>query len=682
MRHSAHLPRVRARMIIALVLAAVGSAIPLSLSAQVRPDTLAPDTVFTVEGVTVKGMRQATTSGGVAGIVTLPSALPIPPAASIEDALRKMPFILVRKNSRGMAEISVRGSESRQVAILLDGVPLTLAWDHRTDPAVLPVMGAQNITFVRGLPSILGGPNVLGGIVEVNLGRGSGNGGETDAIRAALGADDAGYKAASLSGVKTTHSGNGTFTMRAGAGLRSSDGVALSGDVNDPASEDNLRTNSDIEELNAFGALRWASNLGHWVSLSATGFTAERGVPPELHVQEPRLWRYPKQWQTVAALSAGTGPKSTPLGVGDLEASVGLNGGRQDIEAFETLDYDRVVETESGDDRTITARVLGNHSLTGDSKLRAAASYADVNHTETIDGTERNKYRQRLWSIGTELEWWLPASTNFSMGVALDGADTPETAGRTPLGTLSAWGARVGLSTNAVREDVQLHAAASTRARFPALRELYSGALGRFEPNPDLVPERLLAAEVGMTLKRRGIEIQTAVFRHELSDAVVRTTTPERMYRRINRDLITSTGVELFVGASISGAELHGDIMLQNVTVVDPAAGTGPIQPEHMPKFKAGLEVTAPVFLGITGLTSVRHTGDQYCVHPDLGTDIELNGKTGIDLGLRRNWHVGAGLWNAIRTTVSLDNIADAAVFDQCGMPQPGRTMRVGIEMF
>jgi hypothetical protein len=26
-----------------------------------------------------------------------------------------------------------------------------------------------------------------------------------------------------------------------------------------------------------------------------------------------------------------------------------------------------------------------------------------------------------------------------------------------------------------------------------------------------------------------------------------------------------------------------------------------------------------------------------------------------------------------------MDNITDAAIFDQCGLPQPGRTVRVGV---
>ena len=664
-----------------LLLVTVTTFQPDSLVAQERPDSIRPDTVFTVGGLVVTALRRTTVAGGASGIIAFPESLAIEPVATFEDALRKLPFVLVRQNSRGMAEISVRGSESRQVAVLLDGVPLTLAWDHRTDPAVIPLMGVRDLTLVRGLPSVLSGPNVLGGVVEVDLGRG-GFRDDRDDLRASVSVDNVGYRAVGASGVQVSDLSSGHLVFRAGAGFRSRDGFALPSAVVDPSSEENLRTNSDVEEVNGFGAIRWESYRGSWISLSTSGFRAERGVPPELHVQEPRLWRYPNEWHAVAALSAGTGQRSTPWGMGDLEASVGFNGGRQDIEAFGSLDYDEVVETESGDDRNLTLRLLGEHTLTSRGQLRAALSYADVNHTETLDEVERNEYRQRLWSLASETAWNLPKTTQLTVGVALDGADTPESGGKPPLGRLWAWGGRVGVSTLMLNQDVQLHASVSTRARFPALRELYSGALGRFEPNPDLDPERLNAAELGATFKRSGIEVQAALFRHELRDAVVRTSTPEGQYRRINRDMINSTGIELLLGGSYAGAEIQGDIMLQHVTVEDPAATSGPTRPEHMPEFTAGLDLHASLPLGFRGLAGLKHTGDQYCVHPELDTDVALDGKTRIDLGLRRDWQVGQGLWSDIRTTLSLDNLADVAVFDQCGMPQPGRTVRLGIEVF
>jgi outer membrane receptor for ferrienterochelin and colicin len=127
-----------------------------------------------IEGLTVFGMHPLTTQGGSSAIRAVLDSLPIPAACNLEQVLRSLPAIHVRTNSRGEAEISVRGSESRQVAGLLDGVPLTLSWDGRTDVSVIPVGSLQQATLVRGLSTLLSGPNVLGGAIEFETGAAGG----------------------------------------------------------------------------------------------------------------------------------------------------------------------------------------------------------------------------------------------------------------------------------------------------------------------------------------------------------------------------------------------------------------------------------------------------------------------------------------------------------------------------
>ena len=45
------------------------------------------------------------------------------------------------------AEVSARGSDSRQVAVLVDGVPITLAWDARADVSVIPATATAKVSF-------------------------------------------------------------------------------------------------------------------------------------------------------------------------------------------------------------------------------------------------------------------------------------------------------------------------------------------------------------------------------------------------------------------------------------------------------------------------------------------------------------------------------------------------------
>jgi iron complex outermembrane recepter protein len=304
-----------------------------------------------------------------------------------------------------------------------------------------------------------------------------------------------------------------------------------------------------------------------------------------------------------------------------------------------------------------------------------------VTYDEQIDEDAPLRYRQRLWSAGTEAEWELPALTQLSGGVVVDGASTPESGDKPPLGALSTWGARVGVATEAL-EPVRLHAAVSRRARFPALRELYSGALGRFEPNPGLKPERLFGAEAGVTATRSGVELQGVLFHHRLADAIVRVPVGDNMLRRENRDGIRSTGVELLGEWQRGGLSLQGDATLQQIRVLDPSVSSGERHPEHNPEVRVGADVGVPLPLRLRGLAAVRYTGRQYCVNPDLEQTVALDAQTRVDLGMDRSWTLrGAGVLQTLRAALALDNVGDRAVYDQCGMPQPGRTLRLSLEL-
>ncbi|MBA3553325.1 MAG: TonB-dependent receptor [Gemmatimonadales bacterium] len=271
--------------------------------------------------------------------------------------------------------------------------------------------------------------------------------------------------------------GAGTLSLRGGIGYRTRDGIPLSGDVRDPAARHGLRSNSDLDHADGFVALRWQNQTGRYVGLTATGYRARLGVPPELHLSEPRLWRYPSASRTLALFSAGTGPASTPFGLGSLELAAGANSGSSELESFENSSYETVVGREAGEELTLNARLFGHHSLPGYGELRAALTGVEVRYDERLDGAAPDRYRQRLLSGGLEVQWPVLGGGLVGGGLVHDRATTPEAGGKPPLGTLSAWGWRLGATSPELGNGVRLHASVSRRARFPSLRELYSGAI-------------------------------------------------------------------------------------------------------------------------------------------------------------------------------------------------------------
>jgi len=659
--------------------------------AQEPTGTIRGDSVFRIEMIRVETARPVTTAGGASAVEVNLDSLRVAPVSTVADVLRELPLVQVRTNSRGEVQFALRGSgtDTRQAAVLVDGIPLTLGWDARTDLSVIPTTAARTLTLTRGAPSVLYGPNALGGVVMIGVAS-TLDADEGSSVEIGSSIDHTGGHALSAAGTAPVIVPGGTLVMRGGVGYRKRDALLRADDVpvTWPGEEDEL-PNSDLRQVDGFFGARYTADGGAWLSLSTFGFDAERGVLPELHSGDPRLWRYPNVSRIVAGVSGGTGIRNAiGGGTGDLEAAIGLDFGDTDIDSYSTLAYDELDGRERGDDRTVTLRLLGDHSLGESSNLSGAFTWAEITHDERIDDEPVVRYRQRLWSAALESTIRLGdlgglRDARLTLGGVLDGADTPETGGRPEQEALSAWGARVGATAVAADGALLLHAAASRRARFPALRELYSGALGRFEPNPDLEPERLVVGELGATLRVGPGEVQAVGFTHRLSDAVVRVSTPNGNFQRVNRDEMRSYGVELLALFPIGALQIAADATFQDVELRDPTTPEDEDEPEYQPAFVAGLNVSAPLFERVEGAVQLRHTGRQYCVNPDVGGNEELDAWTRVDAQLSRGFDLRrAGLLSRGQVTLALDNATDSALYDQCGLPQPGRTLRLQVRLF
>lgn len=679
--------------------------VALPASAQV-PDSLPPsgglpDSIVLAEmRISIARPRLAQTGGSGSIRLDLDS-MHVIAAPRLEDVLRRMPLIQIRMNSRGEAQPALRGADSRQIAVLVDGVPITLGWDHRTDLSIVPLTAARSVNLLRGASSVLYGPNVLGGVVEIDVVRGASRISAPIPMSVSVGLDDTGATSASVSGGRLTDFESGQWLVHAGFGFRDRSGFALPDLADSDPSEtmrlvdpqdDALRLNSDFTQFDAFVASRYLSGGGAWGSITLSGLQAERGVPPEVHETSPRLWRYPIQNRLFAAISAGSGQRMTRWGEGDVEASVGIDVGSFEIQSFESLAFQAVEKIERGDDRTLTLRILADHTLGSNGDLRSALTYGDVSHTETLEPGGISDYRQRLWSLALETEWRLGGllgveplrGTRVSMGVVADGSDTPRTGGKPSVGRLGDWGMHLGLSSVRAGGKVVFHSGLSRRARFPSLRELYSGALGRFLPNPELRPEVQWSGELGATLNTRRFDVQVVGFRQVLRDGIVRVrvdTEGGSRFQRVNRARVQSTGLELIGSGDAGPVRFTADFTFQRTWLygVDGVRVT----PEYEPRFFSRLDLSAPLFASIQGAVGYRYQAEQFCVSgsPD-GVD-RLSPNQSFDADLRRSFPLaGSNSLRKLDVSIGLSNIGNGAIFDQCGLPQAGRTLRIQLRLF
>ena len=650
--------------------------------------------VMNVRGIRVEVPRPATTAGGSSAVEVSLDSLRALAAPTMEEFLRRMPLMQIRANSRGEAQPSLRGAEDRQIAVLLDGIPLTVGWDHRTDLSIIPLTAVRHMTLLRGLSSMLHGPNVLGGAVDFDVARGAGIQEAPAAARGSASVDQEGGTAVeAILGTRLERDFS-SWVVRAGGGYRDRPGVPLPDGASTDASlrqpfvadADGLRLNSDRTQADGFVSARYQGIGGAWFSGLATGFTADRGVTPEAHIDDPRLWRYPEQNRAFLAVSGGTGERSTAAGSGDLEFSFGFDRSTTEIDEYDSALYRTIVDGERGESTTLTTRVLGDHTL-GSGEIRTAATYTNVDHDESFDDGSSFAYQQRLWSLGAEVE--LPSAgwfglgdsgeTRWTAGVAIDGASTPQSGDKPPLGTLWEWGVRGGATAAGHDGNVLYHAGFSRRTRFPSLRELYSGALGRFEPNPDLSPETLTAVETGITFSRDYGQAQLVGFHQRLTDGIVRvsvdTPTGSRL-QRVNRDRVVSTGVELLLSGTAGRFSYGGDLTMQRVRIEDPLVPDGDDRAEYEPTVSGKLTLSVFTPGDAQATAFLRFRGSQFCQNQELGGLDSIDSSTSIDVELRRSFGTGRQGGPSFQGIVGVDNVGDTLVFDQCGLPQPGRILR------
>ncbi len=673
--------------------------LPASISAQDGRDSVRVDSTrvarqYDLEGLTISVPRPALTTGGSSAVEIRLDSLRSVPAPTLEQVLRGMPLLVIRQNSRGEAQPSIRGSEERQIGILMDGVPLTLGWDHRTDLSIIPLTAAQGVRLVRGLSSVLYGPNTLGGVIEVDVARVPGRIESVNPLDVGVSLDEAGGTNVSAGAAHLWDQDERQVVVRAGAGFQDRPGSTLpAGALTDPdlrsrylVGPDDLRLNSDSRRVDGFFVARVRGEEGGWASLATSVYDVERGVAPEAHQDDPRLWRYPEQTRFLTAISFGTGTREAGSGMGDLEASIGFDAGTTRIDSYDDETFQDVVGTEEGADRTLTLRLEGERTLGAKGELRSSMTFADVAHDEVLTPGGSSTFRQRLWSLGVESEWRLGATdrTRISLGSVIDGADTPESGDKPPLGRLTDYGVRVGISS-LVGEGLLLHGGASRRARFPSLRELYSGALGRFEPNPQLKAETLLGAEGGFTLQTGDIDFQVVGFHQRLKDGIVRTAIsnpggPSR-FKRVNQDEIRSTGIEFLVIGGLGVGTISSDLTVQHVRGIE-ADGTR-IELEYEPAVTGRFGIESPLGGGIRASGDVRFVTGQQCVNPEVGGLQPVGTSASADFSIRKILQLrSGGALSRVDASATVRNATDATSFDQCGLPQPGRTLQLQFRLW
>jgi len=600
-----------------------------------------------------------------------------------------IPAARISTNSRGESLLYLRGAGERQLGVFFDGVPLNVAWDNRFDLSLLPVDIIGKLEVNKNGNSIMFGPNVLGGALNINTYEraAEGFGGNVRLQAGEAGMYQAGF----------TQDGKiDRLNYIASVGYMKTNGFILSANRPDTLLNQNLnsslRTNSDKEFLSLYGRAEYEFNETDKIGLSVLNINGEKGVSPEgdLPEEDARLWRYP-EWNRTLFSANGKKMISKSINL-VLRGTAWYDLFNQTINSYNDISYTSVKDSQTDKDNTIGTRLLLDWNINPLNRLSYVFNWYYTEHDEAITNynpdntfeTSSNLYAQNVISTGLEYEYFYH---NFSArgGALYDFSQTSEAGVFTSEegNTISDFGFYVSFQFNPWEKTI-LFANSSYRTRFPTMRESYSGALGKFKVNPDLKPESGLLNEIGIKYSEGIWQAEAAVFVNLYNDLIeqIRLSSEADSLRRRMRVNISDAiiyGLDLtFRIFPVSNFSLEG-----NFTYMLSEGKQGEIDIEHLdnkPQILTGFIAKYTFDFGLKLQAEAETVGIQYQRDPNANESfIRIDGTTIFNARIAYRLPIFMG--TITEAFLRINNIADTYRIYQLGLPEPGRMLSAGLSL-
>lgn len=595
---------------------------------------------------------------------------------SAADVLRRLPGAHVPTNSRGESILFLRNAGERQVSVFFDGALLNVPWDNRIDLSLVPAGVIGAVWAATGPLSSQYGVNALGAVnlVPISL--------ADREQHLALHAEAGSHGLWSGEAVLGHSLGHWEFVLAGGCAERDRD--PLSDDAHLPLHQvdADARTNTDSAVAYVLGRAAARFSWGQ-IATTAMFSDAEKGIAPESDRtgSAVRFWRYPEVTNAMGVVHADVAI--------DADASLDLAGWVQDfsqtIAAYSNATYGQIATEERDADLTYGVRAVGTYRF-GANKValsyNALTSDHDQRDVNFLAGAPAAvlppelSYRQEAHSVG--LDYARPLSDAFDIegGVGFDMLSFPRTGDKPPIADFDDFSYRLGAAWE-LTDDWRVRGGAGQKSRFPTMRELFGTALNRFLLNPDLRPERVSVAELGVERRWTDGYVSLTPFFQDVEDTIdQRAVGPLR--QRINLKGSSVRGVELdFLTPLDECWSASGNVMWAEAR----RKRAQPSDPEFIAEKP---EIVAHALLryhnpsGFEAGVEIEHFGRAYSLGPTgafvpLAISTQFNFYAAYKLDFGPSWAAKPELY------VRVDNVSDEFVEPQAGLPAPGRWWRGGV---
>lgn len=604
---------------------------------------------------------------------------------NVADALNLVPGVTVQNlGARGEQLIFVRGFNSRQVPLFIDGIPVYVPYDGNIDLGRFMTFDIAEINVAKGFSSVLYGPNTMGGAINLVSRRPSRKfqGDVTAGLTMDSEFDVGAYRTDFNFG-----SNQGLWYVQLGGSYSERDFFRLSDDFSPSAAsveDGGRRDNSANQDHKVSLKLGFTPNATDEYAISYYNQQGEKEVPlyagrtPPPDVR-PRFWRWPEyDKESIYFISR------THFDKHYVKLRAYYDTFTNTLDSFDNVTFTTQTLPFAFNDSVYDDYTYGggvefgteyfNHHL-----IKAAFSYKRDIHRETDSvGLPEERFEDEVMSFGLEdtimvtEKFSLVGGASYDRQTGIRADERRVIAGNSvilpfPTDTQEAVNLQGGVFYK-IDDVTRLHVTLGNRTRFPTIKDRYSSRFGSAEPSPGLDPESALNTEIGLAGSVGILDYGAAVFWSSIEDAIENVTLPPTacanppcsQLQNIGKQ--TNKGLELYVDLwPVDNLRIHADwTYLHRENKSSPT-----IMLLDTPQHKAFSYIEFKPLEKLSLLGSVEYQSSRFS--NTTGTRIAKGFVSGNVLGVLQ-------LPSGFSTEFGVKNIADRHYEYEEGFPEPGRT--------
>jgi iron complex outermembrane receptor protein len=578
--------------------------------------------------------------------------------------------------------VFVRGFNSRQVPLFVDGIPVYVPYDGNIDLGRFLTAEISEIIVTKGLTSVLYGPNSLGGSINV-VTRRPGDGLE-GRVRGVLEFDDDLDHSGSRADFSLGYGQPMWYGQVSGA-WRDRDYFLLPGSFEPTLVQpEGRRINSATEDDTLNLRIGLTPRTGDEYAISLIRQRGEKQTPPYAGTTpgvRARYWRWPVYDKDSLYFLSRTG-----LGT-DMTLRLRVYKDKFDntLESYDDATFTTqnrpYAFTSVYDDETYGAGADFEWRMSDTGVLRAAASHKSDKHAETDDiGEPWERFEDRTWSIAAEYQLDVGSSSTLTTGLSFANQEGQRADQKLPDGSIVPFDTG---STDAVNGQVVLtrnfsdtvsgFGGYARKTRFPTIKDRYTSRFGSALPNPDLDPETSDNFELGIEGADAGFTWKAALFYSRLEDAIESVSIPDSACSSPPCTQFQNVAEQRNQGIELSAQLALGDAWMVsgNYTLLDRENVSAPdIRPLDTPEHSALLWVEWKPVPGLSLTASGEFNSSRN------STTDGLRVADGFSVfALKGRWLADSG----IEVSAGVENIADELYAYEEGYYEPGRRYSFGL---